>query len=64
MAIFENLKLLVKQCYQTGQFKLDKNWKKMPKFENFKCDILGNFQTMCDVFGSAVMKKTMMTIDG
>ena len=41
--IFENLKLAVKQCYQTGQFQLDKKWCKMPKF---KCDILSDFQTM------------------
>ena len=25
LASFENLKLAVKQCYQTGQFKMDKN---------------------------------------
>ena len=31
---FENLKLAVKQCYQTGQFQQDKNWWKMPKFKN------------------------------
>ena len=42
--VFENLKLAVKQCYQTGQFYNDKNWWKMPKF---KCDILSDFQTMC-----------------
>ena len=28
MVVFENLKLLVKQCYQTGQLLLDKDWKK------------------------------------
>ena len=28
--VFENLKLAVKQCYQTGQFLKDKNWWKMP----------------------------------
>ena len=32
--VFENLKLSVKQNYQTGQFKWDKNWWKMPKFKN------------------------------
>ena len=37
--VFENLKLAVKQCYQTGQFQQDKNCWKMPKF---KCDILSN----------------------
>ena len=30
--VFENLKLAVKQCYQTSQLKKDKNWWKMPKF--------------------------------
>mgnify|MGYP001421615221 CR=1 FL=1 len=28
--VFENLKLAVKQCYQTDQFLQDKNWWKMP----------------------------------
>ena len=33
--VFENRKLAVKQCYQTGQFWKDKNWWKMPnKFKN------------------------------
>ena len=32
--VLENLKLAVKQCYQTGQFKWDKNWWKLPKFIN------------------------------
>ena len=32
--VFENLKLSVKQNYQTGQFKWDKNWWKMPKFKS------------------------------
>ena len=40
LGFFENLKLAVKQCYQTVQFLMDQ----MPKF---KCDILGNFQTLC-----------------
>ena len=38
--LFQNLKLVVKQCYQAvfiGQ-KL---------MENAKCDIFGNFQTLC-----------------
>ena len=46
--VFENLKLAVKQCYQTldrsvlvGQ-KLVEN----AKIQKFKCDILRNFQTM------------------
>ena len=33
--VFENLKLEVKQCYQTGQFKIKKNWWKMPPVEYF-----------------------------
>ena len=37
------MKLAVKHCYQTGQFKSYKNWLKKPKS---KCDILSNFQTM------------------
>ena len=37
----EKLKLVVKQCYQTGQ-KLVKN----AKIEKLKCDILSNFPTM------------------
>ena len=35
--VFENLKLAVKQCYQTGQFYTDENWWKiwkMPKLKN------------------------------
>ena len=32
--VFENLKLAVKQCYQTGQFILNKNWGKLPKLKN------------------------------
>ena len=31
--LFENLMLAVKQCYQTGHFKQDKNWWKMPKLK-------------------------------
>ena len=34
LRVFENLKLAVKQCYQTGQFYMDKNWWKMPKLKN------------------------------
>ena len=41
--VFENLKLAVKQCYQTGQ-KLVENAKKLKKY---KWDILGDFQTLC-----------------
>ena len=40
--VFENLKLVDKQCYQTkiGP-KIDE------KCQKFKCDILSNFQTLC-----------------
>ena len=34
LAFFENLKLAVTQCYQTGHFLFYKNWCKMQKFEN------------------------------
>ena len=30
----ENIKLAVKQCYQTGIFKQDKNWWKIPMNKN------------------------------
>ena len=46
---YVNLKLAVKQCYQTGHFLTDKNWWEMTKF---KCDILSNFQTMCSPWKS------------
>ena len=39
-------KLAVEQCYQTGQFEWDKNWWKIKKIQKFKCDILGDFQTL------------------
>ena len=39
-----NLKLRVKQCSQTGQLKLVEN----AKIKKFKCDFLGDFQTMCE----------------
>ena len=32
--VFENLKVVVKQCYQTSHFYLDKIWRKMPKLVN------------------------------
>ena len=38
--VFENLKIAVKQCYQTGQSGLK-------LVENSKCDIFGDFQTLC-----------------
>ena len=44
--VIENLKLLLKQCYQTSNFKYDKNWWKKPKMKKFKCDILGDFKTL------------------
>ena len=41
-------------------FKKDKNWWKMPKFKNSKCDILSNFQTMwtSDNFDIGFLYKT------
>ena len=41
---FENLKLAVKQCYQTGNFVGQK------LVENSRCDILGDFQTLWPSF--------------
>ena len=38
--LFQNLKLVVKQCYQAVFI-----WQKL--MENAKCDIFGNFQTLC-----------------
>ena len=49
---FGELKLAVKQCYQTGQFSQDKNWWEMPKVEKFKWDILGDFQTTWGIRGT------------
>ena len=41
--VFENLKLAVKQCYQTGQFFMGQKLAENAKIEKFKCDILGDF---------------------
>ena len=38
-----SLKFKGNQCYQTGQFKLDKNWWKMQKIEKLKSNIFGDF---------------------
>ena len=43
---FENLKLEVKQCYQTCQFKIEQKLVENAKLKKFKCAILSNFQTM------------------
>ena len=45
--VFENLKLAVKQCYQTGQFLIGQKLVENAKIKKFKCDILGDFQTLC-----------------
>ena len=34
MVNFKNLKLVVKQCYQTGQFRQKQNWKIERKWNN------------------------------
>ena len=47
--VFENLKLAVKQSYQTGRFNRSKIGGNA-KIQKFKCDILGDFQTLC-LFG-------------
>ena len=43
--VFE--KLMVKQCYQTGHFQWDKNWRKMPKLKNSNATFLVIFN-LCD----------------
>ena len=43
--VFE--KLMVKQCYQTGHFQMDKNWRKMPKLKNSNATFLVIFN-LCD----------------
>ena len=53
--VFENLNLSVKECYQKGQFWLDKiGWN--VKIQEFKCDILSDFQTLCTI-GTAICQK-------
>ena len=47
---FENLKLAVKQCYQTGQFVKDRNWWKMPKFKNSNTIFFNDFPTIFTQF--------------
>ena len=59
---FENLKLAVKQCYPIGQFLKDENWWKMPKLKKLKCDILGDFQTLCLSSCSSVKFETKTCI--
>ena len=47
---FENLKLAVKQYYQTGHFQKYKNWWKTPKLKKkFKCDNLSNLKQCVEV---------------
>ena len=63
--VFENLKFAVKQCYQTDQFWLDKNWWEMPKLEHSNETILDDFETMCVLRRSVyslqeVVKKIVM----
>ena len=41
---FENLKLAVKQCYQT--FLIGQKWVEKAKINIFKCDYLSDFQTL------------------
>ena len=44
--VFENLKLAVKQSYQTGQFLVGQKLVENAKIQKFKCDNLGDFQTL------------------
>ena len=48
--VFENLKLVVNQCYQTGQFVIGQKLVENAKIQKFKCDILGDFQTLCRLY--------------
>ena len=43
LRLLENLKLAVKQCYQTGHFWKDTNWWKMPELKNSNA-------TFCAIF--------------
>ena len=45
--VFENLKLAVKQCYQTMSVLIGQKLVENAKIKKLKCDILSNFQTMC-----------------
>ena len=56
LANFENLKVAVKQCYQIGQFQLDKKLLENAKIEKPKCDIFADFQTLW-VFGKVCVYK-------
>ena len=44
--VFENLKLAIEQCYQTGHFLLGQKLVENTKIKEFKCDIFSNFHTM------------------
>ena len=37
--VYQNLKLAVKQCYQTGQFLIGQKLVENAKIQKFKCDI-------------------------
>ena len=43
---FVNLKLMVKQCYQTGHFWIRQKLMENAKIEKLKCDFLGDFHTL------------------
>ena len=43
--IFENLKLAIKQCYQTGSYSITQKRWKLHKMSKLKWDILSDFQT-------------------
>ena len=44
--LFVNLKLAVKQFYQTGKFLIGQKLVENAKIQKFKCDNLSNFQTL------------------
>ena len=53
--VFENLKFTVKTVLPDRSISIGQKLAKNAKIQNFKCDILGNFQTMCSLdFGDYV----------
>ena len=50
---YENLKLAVKQCYQTGQFLIGQKLVENAKIQKSKCDILNLSKICLDTLYSA-----------
>ena len=53
LASFETLKLEVKQNYQTGHFLIGEKLVEYAKIQKLKCDIFGDFQTLCSKVNEA-----------